>query len=68
MEHIIYVLTKQFQLIEIELYDYKMNRKDGRPTLYSEEYYAKLAHAYKGLKYSLISLQRTLDKEDKYVH
>lgn len=61
------VLTKQLELIEIELADYQIAKNQGFVPIRSEEYYAGLAHAYKGIKFALNSLYKTQQNGETYV-
>jgi len=67
MSHMIRVLTKQLQLIEIELGDYMISKNQKLPTLQSTQYYANLAHAYKSLKATLMALEHN-SQEEIHVH
>lgn len=66
--YLIRVLTKQLQLIEIEIADYMIAKNQGYQPMYPEEYYANLAHAYKGLKNALYAIEKTKDIGVLYVH
>lgn len=67
MEHMIKLLTKQAQLLEIELANYAMFKKNNTPAVHPESYYANLAHAYKGIKFAIKSLEQS-SREEMYVH
>ena len=51
------ILNKQLQLLEIELGDYSIAKSQGLPYNMPESYYAGIAHAIKGLRFSLNSLK-----------
>ena len=59
MKDIVRNLTKQKQLLEIELGGFALNKKAGLPSIHPESYYAKLAHAWKGIRLAIRMLSRT---------
>lgn len=61
------VLTKQLQLIEIELGDYIIAKNQKLPTLQSTQYYANLIQAHKSLRLAIMSLENNL-QEEIHVH
>lgn len=62
MDNMIKNITKQKQLLEIELHEYATRKKAGKPCIHPETYYAKLAHAYRGLL-TAIRMLSTIDKD-----
>ena len=54
------ILTKQLQLLEIELGTYMIAKNQGDPIEMPEEYYAGLAHAVKGLQFSIQALEKNI--------
>ena len=64
METMILILNKQKQLLEMELYDYIHAKEKGIPSLHPDLYYAKIAHAYKGIVTAIKML--TLSQDDIY--
>ena len=56
------VLTKQQQMIEIELGEYKLSKTFDHPAIHPEAYYAKLAWTWKFLDVS-VKLLKTNNKE-----
>lgn len=65
MYFMINIIKKQLQLLEIELGDYQIARNQGLTPPNPEEYYAGLAHAYKGLKFAILALEKVELKENK---
>lgn len=61
MESIVLNLKKQKQLLEIELNEYVQAKKEGRPAIHPQIYYAKLGHAYKGIVTAIKMLSSTKD-------
>lgn len=59
------ILKKQLQLLEIELGDYTIAKSQSLPYSMPETYYAGIAHAIKGLRFSLNSLQKIEEKEQQ---
>ena len=67
MSHMIKVLKKQLQLIEIELGDYIIAKNQKLPTLQSTQYYANLIQAHKSLRETITALEHNL-QEEIHVH
>jgi hypothetical protein len=59
MPYMIRLITKQMQLIEVEINEYRIARNQGYQPMYPTTYYAGLAHAYKGLKLALSTLKQS---------
>ena len=66
MSYLIRMLKKQIQLIEIEIGDYRIAKNQGLKPLHPESYYVGLAHAYRGLRLAILSLEK--GKEEINVH
>jgi hypothetical protein len=67
MSHMINILTKQLQLIEIELGDYLITKNQKISTLQTKEYYTNLANAHKTLRATITALENNL-QEEIHVH
>lgn len=62
MNEMIRTLTKQLQLLEIELGDYAAAKKAKRISIHPEMYYVKLAHVRKGLNRA-VAILKSLEKD-----
>jgi len=62
MKEVIQALTKQKQLLEIELGEAAKNQKAKRPNIHTDMYYVKLDHAYKAIVKS-IQMLRSASKD-----
>jgi len=70
METMIEILNKQLQLLEIELGDYSIAKKQGLSYTMPEIYYAGIAHTIKNLQLSVYTLKQLekMEKIDVSVH
>jgi hypothetical protein len=67
MSHMIKILTKQLQLLEIELGDYIIAKNQKLPTLQSTQYYANLLQIHQSLRIAITALENNL-QEEIHVH